>query len=65
MLGSQQLTDAQQFEQSQKAWLTYRDTHCKLAGSYVGSQMYSYCPMQLNILRVTELRELAGELDTK
>ena len=52
--------DAKKFESSQKAWLVYRNTHCELAGSYVGSPMYYYCPMQLNIARVLELRELAG-----
>ncbi|GAA6617677.1 lysozyme inhibitor LprI family protein [Scytonema sp. NUACC26] len=58
---SRQAEDAKKFELSQKFWLSYRDTHCKLAGAYVGSPMYSYCPMQLNISRVAELREFAGE----
>lgn len=53
--------DAKKFESSQRAWLTYRNSHCELAGSHVGSPMYSYCPMTLNIARVKELRELAGE----
>jgi len=53
--------DAEQLERAQKAWLVYRDLHCQLAGSYVGSPMYSFCPMQLNISRVGELRELVGE----
>lgn len=53
--------DAQKFEASQKAWLSYRTTQCELATRYVGSPMKAYCPMQLNIARVKELRVLAGE----
>ncbi len=53
--------DAARLERAQKAWLVYRDLHCELAGSYVGSPMYSFCPMQLNIDRVIELRELVGQ----
>jgi uncharacterized protein YecT (DUF1311 family) len=60
-IAARQPKDAQQFELAQKAWLSYRDTHCKLAGAYVGSPMYAYCPMQLSITRIVELRELAGE----
>lgn len=52
--------DADKLEKSQKAWLVYRNFQCELAGSYVGSPMYSFCPMKLNIARVHELRELAG-----
>lgn len=53
--------DAQRLETAQKAWLDYRELHCALAGSYVGSPMYAFCPLQLDILRVKELRELVGE----
>ena len=53
--------DAARLERAQKSWLVYRDLHCELAGSYVGSPMYSFCPMQLNISRVIELREMAGQ----
>lgn len=53
--------DAAKFEESQKAWLKYRNTHCGLAGAYVGSPMYGYCPMKLNADRAAELRELNGE----
>ena len=60
-LQQQSPDDAQKLEEAQKAWISYRDRHCSLAGSYVGSPMYSYCPMQLNIARVHELQELAGE----
>ncbi|MGB7388277.1 lysozyme inhibitor LprI family protein [Pseudomonas neustonica] len=52
--------DALKFEKTQQAWIAYRDSHCELSGSYIGSPMYSYCPMMLNISRAIELRELAG-----
>jgi uncharacterized protein YecT (DUF1311 family) len=52
--------DAKKFEISQKAWLQYRNAHCNLAGSYIGSPMYVVCPMKLNSARVLELRELDG-----
>lgn len=51
--------DAKKLEQSQKAWVVYRDNHCQLMASYVGSPMYSFCPMRLNIARADELQELA------
>lgn len=60
-LKSENPEDAEKFELSQKSWLKYRNSHCELAGSYVGSPMYGYCPMQLNIERVMQLRELNGE----
>lgn len=60
-ISKQSTEDAKKFENSQKAWLKYRNNHCKLMGSYVGSPMYNYCPMQLNILRVLELQEMSGE----
>lgn len=60
-LQQQSPDDAQKLEEAQKAWISYRDKHCSLAGSYVGSPMYSYCPMQMNISRAYELKELAGE----
>ncbi|MCF7520580.1 DUF1311 domain-containing protein [Neisseria sp. ZJ106] len=50
---------AQKFENSQKAWLAYRNQHCELAGQYIGSPMSSYCPMELNQARSAELQELA------
>ncbi len=53
--------DAKKLEQAQQAWISYRDRHCSLVGSYVGSPMYSFCPMQINIARAQELRELAGQ----
>lgn len=60
-IGKEKPEDAQKFEAAQKAWLIYRNAHCELATDYVGSPMAAYCPMQLNITRVKELRELAGE----
>lgn len=53
--------DEFKLEKSQKSWLVYRSIHCDLAGSHIGSPMYAYCPMRLNIERVDELRQLAGE----
>ncbi|WP_343716247.1 lysozyme inhibitor LprI family protein [Inquilinus sp.] len=53
--------DAAKLEKAQKAWIVYRDNYCELAGSYVGSPMYYVCPMTLNIERVKQLREMAGE----
>lgn len=53
--------DAGHFESSQKAWLQYRNLHCDLAGSYIGSPMYGFCPMKLNAARALGLRELDGE----
>jgi uncharacterized protein YecT (DUF1311 family) len=53
--------DAAKLEKSQKAWVEYRNGYCDLAGEYVGTPMYEYCPMQLNIERVEQLRELSEE----
>lgn len=61
-LAEQSEEDAKRFEHSQMGWLKYRNGHCELKGSYVGSPMYSVCPMEMNVERVKELRELVGEL---
>ena len=53
--------DVIKLENSQKAWLTYRNSYCDLATTHVGSPMSSYCPMKLNAARAEELKELAGE----
>ena len=53
--------DAKKFDASQKSWLLYRNHHCELAGYYIGSPMYGYCPMKLNAARALELRVLDGE----
>ncbi|VXD02158.1 conserved hypothetical protein [Pseudomonas sp. 8Z] len=50
--------DAQQLETTQKAWLSYRNGQCELQGRRVGSPMYHYCPMKMNIERVSELQFL-------
>ena len=61
LLSSESLEDAERFEASQKAWLQYRNIHCDLAGSYIGSPSYGFCLMQLDTSRAIELRELDGE----
>jgi uncharacterized protein YecT (DUF1311 family) len=61
MLSKQSAADAAKLEHSQKSWVSYRNKHCELATSYVGSPMFGVCPMQLNISRVNELRELVGQ----
>lgn len=43
------------------AWLAYRNGQCSLATIYVGSPMHGYCPMMLNIQRLEELKEMAGQ----
>jgi uncharacterized protein YecT (DUF1311 family) len=48
-------------EESQKSWVKYRNKHCTLAYELVGSPMYYVCPMDLNVLRVKELRQLLDE----
>lgn len=53
-------SDAEKLERSQKAWMTYRNGQCELAASYMGSPMYGYCPMQMNIQRIDELKALLG-----
>ena len=50
--------DARQLEAAQKAWLVYRNSQCELQGRHVGSPMYHYCPMQMNIRRLDELKLL-------
>jgi uncharacterized protein YecT (DUF1311 family) len=52
--------DATKFATSQKMWVGYRDLQCDLAGTYIGSPMFGYCPMKLNAARALELRELDG-----
>ena len=55
---SENAADADLFSASQKAWRSYRNSHCQLAGTYVGSPMYDFCPMNLNAARALQLREL-------
>jgi uncharacterized protein YecT (DUF1311 family) len=56
-LSSISTADAAKFEQSQKSWIVYRNNHCELAGNYVGSPMYAFCPMEMNVLRISELQK--------
>ncbi|MFW6697827.1 lysozyme inhibitor LprI family protein [Acinetobacter pittii] len=42
---------------SQRLWKAYVDQECSNAGSYIGSPMYSYCPMQEYAERVKQLEE--------
>jgi uncharacterized protein YecT (DUF1311 family) len=60
-LAQESAEDADKLERTQKAWLAYRNGQCELAASYVGSPMYGYCPMMLNIQRADQLREMLGE----
>lgn len=59
-ISASSIDDALKFEKAQQAWISYRNNHCELSGYYIGSPMYSYCPMMLNISRAIELRELAS-----
>ena len=42
---------------SQRLWKAYVDQECQNAGSYIGSPMYSYCPMQHYAERVAQLQQ--------
>lgn len=53
--------DADKLEDTQIAWLAYRNGQCGLATIYVGSPMHGYCPMMLNIQRLDELKGMAGQ----
>lgn len=50
--------DAAQFEASQQAWLRYRNAHCALTVTYIGTPMMGYCPMELNSRRAVELSQM-------
>lgn len=58
-LAQSDIEAARKLTLTQKAWLQYRNNHCQLMGQYVDSPMYSYCPMQLNIKRALELKEMS------
>ncbi|MUS31404.1 lysozyme inhibitor LprI family protein, partial [Acinetobacter baumannii] len=47
----------EQVLKSQRLWKAYVDQECNNAGSYIGSPMYSYCPMQEYAARVKQLEE--------
>lgn len=53
------ISDALKLENAQKGWIQYRNNHCELMGSIVGSPMYHVCPMDLNIIRAKELGDLS------
>ena len=57
-LQSKSPEDADEFDKAQKSWLAYRKAHCDLAGKYVGSPMFLVCPMDLDIERIDQLRQL-------
>ena len=59
-ISASSIEDALKFEKAQQSWISYRNNHCEISGSYIGSPMYSYCPMMLNISRAIALRELAS-----
>ncbi|MEG1273467.1 MAG: hypothetical protein RSD50_09690 [Acinetobacter sp.] len=42
---------------SQRLWKVYVEQECDNAGQYVGSPMYSFCPMQQYAERVVELQQ--------
>ncbi|MDB9794540.1 DUF1311 domain-containing protein [bacterium] len=44
--------------ESQNAWQKYIETHCNLMGIYLGSPMFSYCPMTMSIDRINSLQML-------
>jgi uncharacterized protein YecT (DUF1311 family) len=54
--------DAAQLEKAQRAWLDYRNAHCDLTQKLMGTPEMVICPMDLNIERVNELRQLANGL---
>lgn len=47
---------------SQQDWITYRDGHCHLLSMFSGGAMEGYCPMQLNLKRLEQLKELKLDL---
>lgn len=46
---------------SQRLWKSYVDKECDNAGEYIGSPMYSYCPMQGYRKRVEQLKEYLND----
>jgi len=42
---------------SQRLWKAYVDQECQNAGSYIGSPMYAFCPMQEYGKRLDQLTE--------
>ena len=48
-------SNADSFEKSQLGWLDYRDKHCALEGSYIGSPAHPLCLVSKNKDRAEEL----------
>lgn len=44
-------------ETEQKTWLNYRNASCDFDGYFIGSPMYSICPMNFNIDRLATLTD--------
>ncbi|SPL70267.1 lysozyme inhibitor LprI family protein [Acinetobacter stercoris] len=60
---SQQYKQPERYEaimKSQRLWKAYIDQECNNAGNYIGSPMYSFCPMQEYKNRVDQLNEYAN-----
>lgn len=55
---SEALQDVDKLNESQEAWLSYRDAQCDLSGIHIGSPMYSLCPMEKGIQRLNEINDL-------
>jgi len=60
-LQSKNPNDAAEFDAAQRSWLAYRKAHCDIAGKCVGSPESVVCPMDLNIERIQELRQIVGQ----
>lgn len=57
---SQEYEQSERFNdimKSQRLWKVYVDQECSNAGSYIGSPMYSYCPILEYEKRVKQLNE--------
>lgn len=42
---------------AQEAWQSYLELECKNAGDYIGSPMYSYCPMEMYKARIAQISQ--------
>lgn len=50
--------DVEKLEKAQESWASYRDAQCELAGTHIGSPMFSICPMKGSIQRLKEINDL-------
>ena len=48
---------AKLLESEQKGWVNFRNASCSFEGHFVGSPMYSICPMNFNIERLQTLTD--------